>query len=139
MLQPISQRTGDDCVICVLAMVMGGQYDYERVLQDSARYEKKSEDGRFVAWWQNYLKDEGFQIEYRLLSELRSLPEGTSGMLVFHKPLDNTGHVVAVDQDGIIDPLRTPAEYDSVDSFWEIFRLEGWQLYHKSFLAVRRG
>jgi hypothetical protein len=119
-------------------MVMGYPYDYERVLQDSAKYEKKSEDGRFPAWWEYYLKDEGFKIEYRPLAELRTLPEGTSGMFVFSKPLDNAGHVVAVDRHGVIDPLGKPAHCESLQSFWEIFQLEGWQLYHGSFLAVKR-
>jgi hypothetical protein len=39
-MEKISQRTEDDCVVCVLAMVMGQPYTYERVLQDSKKYPK---------------------------------------------------------------------------------------------------
>jgi hypothetical protein len=98
MLLAISQRTTDDCVVRVLAMVMGPPYDYERVLQDSARYQKVTANGKFLGWWDTYLKDEGFKVEYRLLPGLRSLTAEPPRMLVFRKPLDNAGHVVAVDQ-----------------------------------------
>lgn len=38
MMQKLSQRTHDDCTLCVVAMVMGPPYTYERVMQDSKRY-----------------------------------------------------------------------------------------------------
>lgn len=31
MMEPISQRTKDDCTICVVSMVMGTPFSYERV------------------------------------------------------------------------------------------------------------
>jgi hypothetical protein len=40
LMEKISQRTEAGCVVCVLAMVMGQPYTYERVLQDSKKYPK---------------------------------------------------------------------------------------------------
>lgn len=68
-MEKISQRTKEDCVICVLAMVMGPPYSYERVLQDSKKYRQVDDQGRFVAWWTDYLRDEGFEVEHRPLSD----------------------------------------------------------------------
>jgi len=102
MMEKISQRTEDDCVICVVAMVMGPPYTYERVLQDSKKYPRTDNEGRTIAWWKDYLKDEGFEIEQRPLSDLRSfsdlacLPETNRAMLVFQIPHMKMGHIVAV-------------------------------------------
>ena len=41
----IPQRTKDDCTICVVAMVMGPPYTYERVLEDSSKYPKSTPNG----------------------------------------------------------------------------------------------
>jgi hypothetical protein len=104
-------------------------------LSDSHKYQQQAEDGKYIAWWEYYLKDEGFEIEYRPLKELRSIKKGTVGLLVFRKPLEAIGHIVAIDEVGVIDPLTNPAKHENLDSFWEIFQLEEWQLYHKQFLA----
>ena len=144
VMEKISHRTADDCVICVLTMVMGPPYTYERVSQDSKKYRRTDDQGRFVAWWKDYLTDEGLQIEYKPLSnskpflDLASLPENSRAMLVFAKPHLKIGHAVAIDQCGVIDPQDHPAEYKSVDDFREIFRIEGWQLYSHHFWLIRK-
>jgi hypothetical protein len=143
-MEKISQRTEDDCVICVLAMVMGSPYTYERVSEDSKKYRQTDDEGRFVAWWKEYLMDEGFDVEHRPLfdrrsfSDLMSLPENTRAMLVFRMPHLRIGHIVAIDQCGVIDPQDRPAEYRAVDDFCGIFEVEGWQLYSPHFWLVRK-
>jgi hypothetical protein len=144
MMEKISQRTEDDCVICVLAMVMGPPYNYERVLQDSKKYRRTDDKGRTVAWWKDFLEDEGFEIEQRPLSDSRSfsdlasLQENSRAMLVFRMPHLKIGHVVAIDRCGVIDPQDDPAEYKDVDDFCEIFKIEGWQLYSAHFWLVQK-
>lgn len=144
VMQKISQRTADDCLICVLAMVMGPPYTYERLLQDSKKYRKTNDQGLFVAWFADYLHDEGFEVEHRPMSDLRtfsdlaSLPEGSRAMLVFHMPHLKINHIVAIDQGGVIDPRDDPPEYKSVDNFREIFGLERWQLPYPNFWLVRK-
>lgn len=141
-MQKISQRTGRDCLICVLAMVMG--YTYERVLQDSAKYRQTDDQGRTRSWWVEYLNDEGFEVEHRPMSDLRtfselaSLPEGSRAMLVFHMPHLKINHIVAIDRGGVIDPRDDPPEYKSVGDFSEIFRIEGWQLPYPNFWLLRK-
>jgi hypothetical protein len=141
-MEKISQRTGNDCVICVLAMVMGPPYTYEKVLQGSEKYSKTNAAGQTVAWWKDYLKDEGFEIEIRPLSDpksfsdLASLPKDNRAMLVFEIPHRNIGHIVAVDRFGVIDPQDNPAEYKSVDDFIGIFKIKGWRLYSPHFWLV---
>lgn len=143
-MEKISQRTGDDCLICVLAMVMGPPYSYERVLEDSKKYRQTDDQGRFVAWWADYLKDEGFEVEHRTMSDpttfsdLASLPEGSRAMLVFRMPHLRINHIIAIDHYGVIDPQDHPAEYQSVADFQQIFRIEGWQLPYANFWLVRK-
>lgn len=141
-MEKVSQRTGDDCVVCVLAMVMGPPYTYERVLENSKKYQQTDDRGRFVAWWAEYLKDEGFEVEHRAMSDpatfsdLASLPAGTRAMLVFRMPHLKINHIVAIDHCGVIDPQDYPAEYQSVPDFEQIFRIEGWQLPYANFWLV---
>jgi len=51
MMEKITQRTHDDCTICLVAMVMGPPYTYERVLQDSKQYPRADAEGHGLAWW----------------------------------------------------------------------------------------
>jgi len=144
LMEKISQRTEADCVVCVLAMVMGQPYTYERVLEDSEKYPKTNAAGQTIAWWKDYLSDEGFEVEMRPLSDPKSfsdlacLPEDSQAMLVFQIPHMKIGHIVAIDKFGVIDPQDHPAEYRSVDDFCGIFRAMGWRLYSAHFWLVRR-
>ena len=58
MLTRIPQRTQDDCVTCVVAMV---RRSYERVARDSQRYPNRTSDGKFYEWWVDYLEHEGLR------------------------------------------------------------------------------
>jgi hypothetical protein len=142
-MEKISQRTSEDCLICVLAMVMGPPYTYERVLEDSKKYRRAGDEGLTMARSKDYLNNEGFEVENRPLSDLRtfsdlaSLPSNSRAMLFF-RTRPKIGHVVAIDQDGVIDPEDHPAEYKSIRDFREIFGIEGWQLYAPRFLLVRK-
>lgn len=143
-MEKISKRTKDDCVVCVLAMVMGQPYTYERVLQGSKKYPKTNAAGQTIAWWKDYLSDEGFEVAMRPLSDpksfsdLASLPEESRAMLVFQIPHMKIGHIEAIDQFGVVDPQDHPAEYRSVDDFCGIFRVKGWRLYSAHFWLLLR-
>jgi len=43
-------------------------------------------------------------------------------MLVFEIPHLRTGHIVAIDQFGVVDPKNTQAEYRSLTDFCDIFK-----------------
>jgi hypothetical protein len=143
MMEPISQRTLDDCSICVTAMVMGPPYNYERVLEDSKKYPKSDGKGRAIAWWKDYLNDEGYKVEHKPLSDpssfsdFFSIPDDSRAMLVFRVPHLRIGHIVAVDRSGVIDPQEQPAHYRTIDDFSGIFRIEGWRLYSPHFWLIR--
>jgi hypothetical protein len=107
MIERIPQRSKTDCTICAVAMVMGFPYSYERVLSDSDKYPKISEEGKFCAWWETHLQDEGFLTEYRSFLDLYSLPKcggRVVGLLMFDIPHIEYSHIVAVDELGVIDP-----------------------------------
>ncbi|MGA7927859.1 MAG: hypothetical protein WCA20_17965 [Candidatus Sulfotelmatobacter sp.] len=54
---------------------------------------RQDSEGHGLAWWKDYLHDEGFEAEprtlsdLRLLSDLASLPEGSRAMWVVEIPL----------------------------------------------------
>jgi hypothetical protein len=95
----------DDCAICVVAMVMG--YSYERVFQDSLRYEKQLSNGKFFEWWVPYIQHQGRRVEFRPFEEAFGLCEKQRyavGILGMTLPLLKRRHVVALDIAGVIDP-----------------------------------
>jgi hypothetical protein len=59
-----------------------------------------SAEGHYLAWWKDYLKDEGFEVEHRPLSDLKSfsdlasLPQGSRAMLVFQIPHMGIGQIL---------------------------------------------
>lgn len=61
-----------------------------------------------MTWFADYLRDEGFEIENRPLSDLRTFSE---------LPHQKINHIMAIDGEGVIDPQDDPAEYRSVDDF----------------------
>lgn len=142
-MEKISQRTGDDCLICVLAMVMGPPYTYEIVSEDSKKYRRRGDQMLTMASAKDYLINEGFEVEDRPLSDLRtfsnlaSLPDNTRAMLFF-RTRPQIGHVVAIDRGRVIDPEDDSVEYRTISDFREIFGIEGWKLYSPHFLLVRK-
>jgi len=84
---------------------MGAPYTYEKVLEDSERYPKVS-GALYLSWWETYLREEGFPNEYRPITELGSLVSTgeVAGIVMLTPVLGDRGHVVAVDELGIINP-----------------------------------
>jgi hypothetical protein len=139
MLRRVAQRTQSDCVICVLAMVMGWPYSYERVLRDSEKYLKEV-DGKFLGWWDYYLADEGFQIVLRPFSDLYELPRFAGkvvGLLNLSFPHLQQGHIVAVDEMGVVDPADGSPDHINIARYVRDRTAQGAR-FDASFLAVRR-
>jgi hypothetical protein len=138
MIIRIPQRVKEDCVVCAVAMVMGHPYNYERVLRDSANYPAITGDGSFLAWWEGYLRDEGFQITYRRFLDLYELPRfrgSIVGLLHMNIPRLRAGHVVAVDELGIVDPADGAKDHIVIQDY--IYsRLEDGFVFDKEFLAI---
>lgn len=138
MIERIPQRSKTDCAICAVAMVMGQPYSYERVLSDSAKYTKISETGKFYAWWETYLRNEGFLIEYRPFMELYNLPYSGGhvvGLLGLDIPHLKFSHIVAVDEIGIIDPADNMPDHISIPEYVLGRRNQGATI-HSEFLAI---
>lgn len=140
MIVRIPQRAQDDCAICTVAMVMGPPYDYERVLADSAKYPKINANGKFPAWWETYFCDEGFESIYCHFDGLYALDQyggSVAGMLGMDIPRMKQGHIVAVDELGVVDPARNAPDHVSLDSYvWS--RTYDGVIFHTEWLAVRR-
>lgn len=138
MIGRIPQRTSDDCATCVLAMVTG--FPYERVLEDSHRYTKITSDGMFSAWWETYLRDEGFETIYCYISSLYRLPEthGVVGIVVMDIPHLSKAHIVAADEMGIVDPADGAPDHIAFSEYFRNRMAEGFR-FHDEFLAVKVG
>ena len=140
MLIRIPQRAEDDCAICTVAMVMGPPYDYERVLADSAKYPKINPNGKYPAWWETYFRDEGFEISYCHFEGLYALHQyngAVAGMLCMDIPRLKQGHIVAVDERGVVDPSRNAPDHVPLDRYvWS--RTYDGVIIHTQWLAVRR-
>jgi hypothetical protein len=118
-------------------MVMGPPYTYERVLADSDRYAKTTGGGRFILWWEIYLRDEGFQTAYRPFSELYSLPRlggGGAGLLYMYLTRLRKGHVVAVDEMGVIDPADNAPAHVAIRDYVLMCRPDA--VFDQEFLEV---
>jgi hypothetical protein len=140
VINRIPQRTKTDCAICAVAMVMGYPYNYARVLYDSDRYIKRSEDGRYYAWWETYLQDEGFRAAHRPFADLWSLPKFSgrvAGLLQIDIPHLKSGHIVAVDELGVIDPADDAPDHAEIAEYLVSRKSQGAN-FHSEFLAVER-
>lgn len=138
MIERISQRSKTDCAICTVAMVMGHLYSYERVLSDSDKYPKISEEGMFCAWWETYLRDEGFLIAYRPFRDLYSLPKfggRVVGLLGLDIPHIQYSHIVAVDELGVIDPADDMPPHVDISEY-VLGRICQGAVSRREFLAV---
>lgn len=140
MIARIPQRTQDDCAICAVAMVMGPPYSYERVLADSAKYSKISSDGKFSAWWETYFRDEGFECIFCQFDGLHALGQYggvVAGMLGMDIPHLNRGHIVAVDELGVVDPADNAPDHVPLGAYVRN-RVQDGVVFHTKWLAVRK-
>jgi hypothetical protein len=140
MIVRIAQRTQDDCAICAVAMVMGPPYSYERVLTDSAKYPKITSDGKFPAWWEMYFRDEGFESIYCRFDGMYALGQygGTvAGMLGMDIPHLNRGHIIAVDELGVVDPADNAPDHVPLAAYVRN-RLQDGVIFHREWLAIRK-
>ncbi len=138
MIIRIPQRAKEDCIVCAVAMVMGHPYDYKRILRDSINYSAISADGKFLPWWEGYLRDEGFQITYRRFLDLYELPRFKGrvvGLLHMNIPYLRAGHIVAVDELGIVDPADGAKDHIDIQDY-VLSRLEDGFVFDKEFLAI---
>jgi|SRR5271165_2907056 len=97
MIIRILQRAKDDCAICVVAMIMGPPYSYERVREHSRKYPQTTPDGIFSAWWETYLRVEGFDVCYCRIDGLQALAYYGGeilGMLGMDVPRLRAAHIV---------------------------------------------
>ena len=144
MIVRIPQRGQTDCAICAVAMVMGAllgeAYTYERVLEDSRRYPKVNDDGTFPTWWETYFRDEGLESFYCAFSALYSLPDSRGsivGMLGMYIPHLKVGHIVAVDEFGVIDPADNAPDHISVGNYI-LSRTPDGVIFQDIWLAVKK-
>jgi hypothetical protein len=130
----------DDCAICVVAMVMGHPYDYERVLIDSTKYQRTNEQGKFLDWWRPYLTHQGFQTTYRPFMDLYSLPNSGGkvvGILHLTMPSLLWGHIVAADEFGIVDPATGRSDHVGIQEYVLDCIADG-VIFDNEFLAVSK-
>lgn len=140
MIARIPQRTKSDCAICAVAMVMGHPYSYERVLRDSNKYPQISPDGKFLSWWETYLRDEGFDACYCRFNGLYALPDyggGAVGLLGMDIPHLSAAHIVAVDEAGVVDPADNAPNHIPLQHY-VLNRLADGVVFHNEWLAVKR-
>jgi hypothetical protein len=140
VIERIPQIERTDCAICVAAMAMGHPYTYERVLRDSDKYPKVLENGKYHAWWELYLRDEGFRACYRPFLDLYQLPRfygRVVGLLGMDIPHIQWGHIVCVDEIGIIDPADGAPDHIDIGQYVLDRRAQG-VIFHSEFLAVER-
>jgi hypothetical protein len=140
MITRIQQRTKDDCAICTVAMVMGLPFSYERVLSDRRSYALVGETGLFLPWWETYLRDNGFEISRCRFDGLYALPAyngSVLGILSMDIPRLRAGHVVAVDEAGVIDPADGAPGHVPVQEY-VASRLPDGVAFHDEWLAVKQ-
>lgn len=140
MIIRIPQRTQNDCAICTVSMVMGPDYPYERVVRDSAKYDKTGDNGTFVSWWETYLQDEGFEGMYCRFDGLYALNQyggSVVGMLGMDIPRLRMMHIVAVDELGVVDPADNAPHHVPLDEYVRSRKRDG-VIFHDEWLAVRK-
>jgi hypothetical protein len=99
----VNQRQKDDCAICTAAMALS--YSYERVLEDRRRRYSPFDDKD--SWWEWYFQDEGRRVAYLPLQErdvTQAHDSNVLGVLGLTHPRLSVGHVVVMDEVGVVDP-----------------------------------
>lgn len=139
MIQRIQQRGEMDCVTCGIAMVMGPPFSYKRVEADSKNYPTVV-GGKFVAWWEEYLRANGFQNTYRPfvhLYELKRFGGKVVGLLGMTIPHEKMRHIVAVDEIGIVDPANNAPDHADIAEYIANRVAQGLVI-DDEFLAINR-
>ena len=119
---------------------MGLPYTYERVQEDSEKYHKVAKDGKGLAWWEGYLRDEGFTAFYCKFAGLYALPlykGDVVGILGMDIPHLKTGHVVAVNEVGAVDPADNAPDHVGLQEYVRNRVLDG-VCFHIEWLAVTK-
>ena len=135
ILTRVPQRRMDDCSICATAMVL--DYPYERV--DEARSGAYLRYAASSSWWEHYLEDEGYHTEYLTLDQLDLvMTQGSNmaGLLHMQNHEISGGHLVAIDEIGVLDPASRFPDHVS----WQLYNNIKMQIQHfvfdTEFLAV---
>jgi hypothetical protein len=124
----------------VMVALLGETYGYERVLADSYRYPRTNVDGKFSAWWETYFRDKGLDGCYCAFNGLFSLPDSRGsivGMLGMEIPRLKMGHIVAVDEFGVIDPADNAPDHVSLTDY-VLSRAPDGVIFQNIWLAVRK-
>jgi hypothetical protein len=119
-------------------MVMGPPFNYERVERETRVRPKLNDSGKPFAWWSSYLQLNGFQIGYKPLSIIPRLAEldgRARGMLVLQSKAIGIGHVVAIDELGIVDPGGESPDHMTLEELEEKYAPHGF-VTDSEFLAV---
>lgn len=107
---------------------------------DSTKYPKITSDGEFSAWWETYFHEEGFATIYCHFGGLYALERqggAVVGLLGMDIPHLNRGHIVAVDELGVVDPADNAPDHVPLDQYvWN--RKQDGVVFHKEWLAVRK-
>ena len=138
MIHRVEQRGQLDCVTCVVSMVMGSDFPYERVDADSERYQK-TKDGKFYEWWVEYLQHNGFRVYFRPFSglyQIKCFGGEVVGILGLTIPHERMRHVVAVDELGIVDPSTGAPDHFDIAEYVKA-RVADGLVFDEKFLAVK--
>lgn len=136
ILERVPQRSRHDCAICAVAMVLGCAY--ERVEADRATLTQFDDK---TAWWEHYLLDAGCPNVYRPLAEIGALLVADTpmvGLLAMESRRLQAGHVVALDQVGVLDPSDGFPEHMSWSKYPAVKRSQGFTLDSEFLLVSRR-
>jgi hypothetical protein len=124
----------------ITTALLGSEYSYERVLKDSHGYRQVNADGTFSAWWETYFQHEGLAGCYCAFAGLSSLPDfrGTIlGMLGMEVPHLRVGHLVAVDEVGVVDPADNAPDHVPLAQYIRSRLLDG-VVFQDIWLGVRK-
>lgn len=103
-------------------------------------YPKITSDGKFSASWETYFRNEGFDSIYCHFGGLYALEQqdgSVVGMLGMDIPHLNRGHIVGVDELGVVDPADNAPDHVPLDHYvWK--RKQDGVVFHTDWMAVRR-
>jgi hypothetical protein len=120
---------------------MGPSFTYERISEDQQRYSELTDDGKYSDWWRAYLLDSGFPCEYRPISEIPHIVSATTVGILQLAPISRpSGHVVAIDDHGFINPSTGwPERIGTLRGLLDDFYRQGIEYRpENNFLAISR-